>query len=211
MTGARTVALSNRVENFPADSLDIVIVIGAELCSSYVLFPVTSRPSSERARTPRSRAAPSCMAEAVGQTACKPGSVLDRSAQADRRGMAIHLGRPLPDASRDLPGQRRGNALAECPSKEGPRACRPYSVLLPVGFAVPFPSPGTRCALTAPFHPCPPSPEGFGGRFAFCGTFPRVAPAGCYPAPCFRGARTFLPGRGPNRDRSGHPAVWHHP
>ena len=29
-------------------------------------------------------------------------------------------------------------------------------------------------------------------RFAFCGTFPRVAPAGRYPAPCFRGARTFL-------------------
>ncbi len=29
-------------------------------------------------------------------------------------------------------------------------------------------------------------------RFAFCGTFPGVAPAGNYPAPCFRGARTFL-------------------
>src|SRR3954466_15934598 len=31
---------------------------------------------------------------------------------------------------------------------------RPYSVLLPVGFAVPLPLPETRCALTAPFHPC---------------------------------------------------------
>ena len=30
-------------------------------------------------------------------------------------------------------------------------------------------------------------------RFNFCGTFPGVAPAGCYPAPFFRGARTFLP------------------
>jgi len=30
-------------------------------------------------------------------------------------------------------------------------------------------------------------------RFAFCGTFPRVAPAGRYPAPLIRGARTFLP------------------
>ncbi len=30
-------------------------------------------------------------------------------------------------------------------------------------------------------------------RFAFCGTFPGVAPAGRYPASCFRGARTFLP------------------
>ena len=30
-------------------------------------------------------------------------------------------------------------------------------------------------------------------RFAFCGTFPEVALAGRYPAPCFHGARTFLP------------------
>ena len=30
-----------------------------------------------------------------------------------------------------------------------------YSVLLPVGFAMPFPLPKTRCALTAPFHPYP--------------------------------------------------------
>src|SRR3546814_21007437 len=33
-------------------------------------------------------------------------------------------------------------------------ARRPYSVLLPVGFAVPFPLPDPRCALTAPFRPC---------------------------------------------------------
>ncbi len=30
---------------------------------------------------------------------------------------------------------------------------RPYSVLLPVGFAMPPPLPSARCALTAPFHP----------------------------------------------------------
>ena len=30
---------------------------------------------------------------------------------------------------------------------------RPYSVLLPVGFAVPPALPPARCALTAPFHP----------------------------------------------------------
>ena len=35
--------------------------------------------------------------------------------------------------------------------------------------------------------------RGPGGQTALCGTFPRVAPAGRYPAPCFRGARTFLP------------------
>ncbi len=84
--------------------------------------------------------------------------------------MAIHLGRPLPDASRDLPGQRRGNPPA------GEPACRPYLVLLPVGFTLPPPLPEARCALTAPFHPCRgPKP---GWRFAFCGTFPGVAPAG---------------------------------
>lgn len=55
-----------------------------------------------------------------------------------------------------------------------------------------------RCALTAPFHPYRSAASGVAPgaaerRFAFCGTFPRVAPAGRYPAPCFRGARTFLP------------------
>ena len=33
-----------------------------------------------------------------------------------------------------------------------------------------------------------------GERFVLCGTFPGVAPAGCYPAPYINGARTFLPG-----------------
>ena len=47
--------------------------------------------------------------------------------------------------------------------------CRPYSVLLPVWFAMPSPLPETRCALTAPFHPCPPLPpqrERGGGLFS---------------------------------------------
>ena len=129
------------------------------------------------------------------QTAYKPGSVLTL-----RPWTAIPLGRPLPGASRDRPGRRRWNPPAGLKP-----ACRPYLVLLPVGFAVPPPLPGVRCALTAPFHPCLP-PEG-GRRSVFCGTFPGVAPAGRYPAPCSRGARTFLhPGRlAPNSDR---PAVW---
>ena len=32
----------------------------------------------------------------------------------------------------------------------------PYSVLHPVGFAVPRPLPAARCALAAPFRPYPP-------------------------------------------------------
>ncbi len=42
--------------------------------------------------------------------------------------------------------------------------------------------------------PLPAQYSNAGGRFAFCGTFPGVAPAGRYPAPCFHGARTFLSG-----------------
>ena len=91
----------------------------------------------------------------------------------------IHLGRPLPDASRDRPGRLRKSPFR--PRPESPWNRRPYLVLLPVGFTMPFPLPRTRCALTAPFHPYRPEDR----RFAFCGTFPGVAPAGRYPAPCF--------------------------
>ena len=67
--------------------------------------------------------------------------------QVRGQGMAIHLGRPSPGASRDLPGRQ--------PRKPGKR--RPYLVLLPVGFTLPPPLPAARCALTAPFHPYPRS------------------------------------------------------
>ncbi len=112
----------------------------------------------------------------------KPGSV---PLQAEA--MAIHLGRSLPNASCDLPERR-----AQQTGLSGKPDARSYMVLLPVGFTLPPPLPKTRCALTAPFHPCPLK----SGRFAFCGTFPGVAPAGGYPAPCLCGARTFLPGSG---------------
>jgi len=60
---------------------------------------------------------------------------------------AIPLGRRLPGASSNLPGRLIRTSIEDF----SPR--RPYSVLLPVGFAVPSPLPETRCALTAPFHP----------------------------------------------------------
>src|SRR5262245_46958376 len=62
--------------------------------------------------------------------------------------MAIHLGRLLPGVSCDQPGRliRKRDWRVSPPR-------RPYSVLLPMGFAVPFLLPGARCALTAPFHP----------------------------------------------------------
>ena len=59
------------------------------------------------------------------------------------------LARRLEQPTRAAAGIEPGTLGA---SPERPR--RPYSVLLPVGFAVPPPLPEARCALTAPFHPC---------------------------------------------------------
>ena len=117
--------------------------------------------------------------------------------------MAIHLGRPSPDASCVLPGRQ----LENLPSGAETPKCRPFAVLLPVGFTMPSPLPAMRCALTAPFHPYRQALRRC-RRYAFCCTFPGVAPAGRYPAPCFRGARTFLPpGRFP-APKGSHPTVW---
>jgi len=52
------------------------------------------------------------------------------------------------------PGGARARAVA---------AVLPYLVFLRVGFAVPALSPGPRCALTAPFHPCRPGSPRDGG------------------------------------------------
>ena len=136
------------------------------------------------------------------QPACKPGSV-GRAANRTRDGhssgtpVAWRLEQPTRTAGSGHRSRRRP-ACAEA----APR--RPYSVLLPVGFAVPSALPQTRCALTAPFHPCRspcltltrkrergPVEE---RRSLLCGTFPGLAPAGRYPAPYVHGARTFLPG-----------------
>jgi hypothetical protein len=81
------------------------------------------------------------------QPACKPGSVGHTTEVAHVT--TIPLGRRLPGASCNLPGRQDPDID---PEDFSPR--RPYSVLLPVGFAVPLPLPVARCALTAPFHPC---------------------------------------------------------
>ena len=124
------------------------------------------------------------------QPACKPGSVGHRPlARTIRDGhssgttFARCLEQPTRTAS--LTSPCGVIAFANCPP------CRPYSVLLPVWFAMPVPLPDPRCALTAPFHPYCPALAG-GERFVLCGTVPGVAPAGRYPAPYVDGARTFL-------------------
>ncbi len=137
--------------------------------------PVTCLPQCPTWRGPgrcRARGLSTC------QSACKPGFV----GRDCSRATTIPLGDRLLGRSGNLPGRRRGSTPGAAP-------CRPYSVLLPVGFTVPLPLPVARWALTPPFHPCRGEPR----RSVFCGTVPGVAPAGRYPAPCFRGARTFLP------------------
>jgi hypothetical protein len=103
---------------------------------------------------------------------------------------AIPLGRPSPGASSNQP-ERQGQRTRP---RDERAARRSYSVLLPAGLAVPLALPPARCALTAPFHPCRNALASRPAvrRFAFCGAFPGVAPAGHYPAPHPYGARTFL-------------------
>ncbi len=115
--------------------------------------------------------------------ACKPDFV-----QGGSPWMTIHLGRLLPDASCCQPGLRGqgthlqplfgiapGGACRATPVARGAvRSCRTVSPLL-------------RHAK----------------RSVLCGAFPRVAPAGRYPAPLPCGVRTFL-GRCHPRP-SGHP------
>ncbi len=82
------------------------------------------------------------------QTACKPGSVPDRSGGSHSSGtrVAARLGATNPGGGAGMP-------LAAT-ARSGPAGC-PYSVLLPVGFTLPPLLPGARCALAAPFHPYP--------------------------------------------------------
>jgi hypothetical protein len=133
------------------------------------------------------------------QTACKPGSV--------RRPLpgswtAIPLGRGSLRASRDQPGRRGGNAPAAALFKG--LAGRPYSVLLPVGFALPPPLPGARCALAAPFHPCPRPMVAHG---AAGGLFSVALSLGSPPPAVDRHRVPVEPGLSSNPARTGSAAV----
>ncbi len=133
------------------------------------------------------------------QTAYKPGSVRD---PVKDRATTIHLGRPLPSASRDRPGRlaRERALLALRPTY------RPYLVLLPKGFAVPPPLPEARCALTAPFHPCRRN-EPKRATPAVCSLWhcPWGRPRRALPGFVFPWSPDFPP---PPEGEGGRPAVW---
>ena len=69
---------------------------------------------------------------------------------SSRVSVAEHLARPTRAADSGIKSAER-------------TACRPYLVLLPVGFTLPAPLPRPRCALTAPFHPYPRTSRHAGG------------------------------------------------
>jgi hypothetical protein len=119
------------------------------------------------------------------QPACKPGSVWPAAHATNVT--AIRLGRRLPGASSNLPER-----LVRTDPRTWPRTapirscsrwglpcrfrCRKRGALLPHRFTL-----AAGQTLRAR------------GGLLFCGTVPGVTPAGRYPAPFVRGARTFLP------------------
>jgi len=74
-----------------------------------------------------------------------------------------------------------------------------------VGFAMPDPLPGPRCALTAPFHPCPPAFADVGGLLSV------ALSLGSRPPGVTRHRLSVEPGLSSTAPKggSGHPAVWH--
>jgi len=90
--------------------------------------------------------------------ACKPGSV-----PALRQEMAIPLGRPSPDASRDLPGRLRGNAPCAVPIWSCSRwglpcrlRCRSRGALLPHRFTLTRPKTGRLFSVALSLESPPP-------------------------------------------------------
>ena len=103
---------------------------------------------------------------------------------------AIPLGRRSPGASSNLPGRQDPDTIPKlhfraslAPSLFG---------LAPGGVC---PATGVAAGAVRSYRTISPllqliMPQ----RYVFCGTVPEFAPAGCYPAPPVRGARTFLSG-----------------
>src|SRR5271166_5438794 len=119
------------------------------------------------------------------QPACKPGSVWPgcwprRDGHSSGTPVAGRLKQPTRatwPTDKGPAGNPRVAPIRSCSRRGLPcrRRCRRRGALLPHPFTLALTS------LAARF-----------GRFAFCGAFPGVAPAGRYPAPHPYGARTFL-------------------
>ena len=132
-----------------------------------------------RARgTPRSRCHPEPW-QAADESACKPGPVRTSPFRSPRRRPSLSGWRcrqPLAVHPQARAGSPRTPAQAALPG-------HPFD-LAPGGvYRAARVTPGAGALLPHPFTLARPTfPRA--GRSAFCGTFPRVTPGGCYPPPC---------------------------
>ena len=138
------------------------------------------------------------------QPACKPGSV-GRRANPPRDGHSsvTPVARRLQQPTRTAD---RGHTIRALPlARQSSR--RPYSVLLPVGFAVPLPLPEARCALTAPFHPYRSGPAipGKGMTGWSGGPFSVALSLGLHPPDVIRHRMSMEPGLSSQGDLSALP------
>lgn len=104
---------------------------------------------------------------------------------------------------------RRPDQACRCRQR---RRCA-YSVLLPVGFAMPPLLPAARCALAAPFRPCrqllPRRAFTLKGRRPGGGVFSVALSLGSPPAGVTRHRRSVEPGLSSAVSRRGRPNLWH--
>lgn len=94
---------------------------------------------------------------------------------------AIHLTKPLPACSCDLPLDEVETLRQENPDT-------PSLVLHQIGLALTLTVTGSAVGSYPAFSTLPKHAL----AVIFCGAFPRISPAGRYPVSCFHEARTFL-------------------
>ena len=158
-----------------------------------------------------------CFSEEECQPACKPGSVRPlarRDGHSSGAPVAGRFARPTRIARLNEAGfhPKMKPALSLLGLAPG-GVCRAVPVAGSAVGSYPTLSPLPRLSpfgVSTPGSPCSDFPRDSSQgceaeRFAFCGTFPEVTPAGRYPAPFFHGARTFLP----VLRQGGRPAGWH--
>ena len=124
------------------------------------------------------------------QAAYKPGSVPAPCGAMDDHSSGTSVAGRLTRPTRAAAAETR---LAGT-GPEGPAGRPPLCGLAPGGVYHAAAVAGSAVRSYRTLSPLPAAAfNGGRRRSALCGTFPGVAPAGRYPAPCFRGARTFLP------------------
>ncbi len=158
--------------------------------------PLRSRRSPGPRRTAPARVNPRAGAMTTDESACTPGSV--------SRGPCGPRGGGHPSGTGVTTGLVRSTrGLGRAALGRPRRAVRrqPLLTLLRVGFTEPSGSPRTLVVSYTTVSPLPGASRP--RRSAFCGTFPRVTPGGCYPPPCpvEPGRSSAGPRKGPRRDR----------